>query len=244
MSQSFSSIVQDLQHPDINTRSRAVFALDSLGDDQAILDELLAALATEKDLLVREDITWALVRRKKQAIQALIECLKSDNPQLRHNAAHTLGKIANPIATDSLIELLQDNQPFVVAKTVLALGQIADKKAIPALVALLGHENQAVQTMLMDVLEGFGEKAIPALALAMQAENWQRREQAADVLGHIHSEESMQSLIKGLKDDVWQVRFAVVTALSYHGAKDAIQTLANDPHERVRVLVASILAKR
>src|SRR5688572_12974237 len=98
MNQTFSSIMQDLQNPDISTRSRAIFALDALGDDAAVLDELLIALADEKDLLVREDITWALVKRKAQAIRPLMECLKSENPQLRHNAAHTLGKIASPVA--------------------------------------------------------------------------------------------------------------------------------------------------
>jgi HEAT repeat protein len=243
MTQSFSSIIQDLQHPDINTRSRAVFDLDALGDDKAILDELLSALANEKDLLVREDITWALVRRKKQSIQPLIDCLNSENAQLRHNAAHTLGKIASPLATDALIALLRDKEAFVVSKTALALRQIGDERAIPALVEVLGHENREVQTMLLEVLESFGEKAIPTLAQALETEDWQKREQAADVLGHIHSEESLQLLSNALKDTVWQVRFAAVTALAYHGAKSVIQSLANDPHERVRSLVASILAR-
>jgi HEAT repeat protein len=244
VSKPFSTILQDLHHPDISTRSRAVFALDKLGDEQFVLDELLTALATEKDLLVREDITWALVRRKETAIQPLIVALQSENWQLRHNAAHVLGKIASPIATDALIAVLPDENAIVVTKAAFALSQIGDTKSIPALVALLGHENREIQTMLLTVLEGFGEAALRALAQAIQAENWKVREEAADVLGHIPSEESLTLLTQALQDEVWQVRFAAVTALSYHGAKEAIAPLQNDPNEQVRKLARQLMANR
>jgi HEAT repeat protein len=243
MSQTFNTIVQELHHPNTNTRSQAVFALDKLGDNEAILDELLKALATESDLNVREDITWVLVRRKDKAIQPLIAALQSETWQMRHNAAHVLGKIANPIATEALMQILHDENPIVVTKTAFALSQIGDTKAIPALVAILGHENREVQSMLLDVLEGFGEKAISALAQAIQSENWTIREQAADILGHIAHEESISLLKQALKDEIWQVRFAAINALSYHKAKEAIASLQNDPNERVRSLVKSLSAR-
>ena len=251
MSKTLSSIVQELQHPDISTRSRAVFALDSLGDEAAVLDELLAALATEKDLRVREDITWALVRRKNQAIQPLIACLKSDNAQLRHNAAHTLGKIASALAVPALIDLLRnEEQAFVISKTALALGQIGDESAIPALVALLGHENAEVQTMLLDVLEGFGTAGLNDLEQAMKSSNSQTRQQAAAVLGQISDERSIQLLTQALHDEDWNVRFSIISALTYHRRQagrsidKALYPLRNDPSEQVRTFVSKLLDRR
>jgi HEAT repeat protein len=243
MNQLFFEIIEDLYHPDTNIRSRAVFALDKLGDEQSVLNELLAALATETDVLVREDITWTLVRRKDKAIQSLIDYLQHENWQARHNAAHVLGKIANPIATEALMQILHDENPIVVTKTAFALSQIGDTKAIPALVAILGHENREVQSMLLDVLEGFGEESLGALAQAIQSENWTIREQAADILGHIAHEESISLLKQALKDEIWQVRFAAINALSYHKAKEAIASLQNDPNERVRSLAKSLSAR-
>jgi HEAT repeat protein len=243
MSQSVSTILQELHHPDYNTRSRAVFDLDKLGDEQTVLDELLAALATEEDLNVREDITWVLVRRKDKAIQPLITALQSETWQLRHNAAHVLGKIASPLASDALIHLLGDENPVVVSKTALALSQIGDKKAIPALVALLAHEKLEVQTTLRDVLESFGLQAITALGQALQSENWKLREQAAEVLGQIEDEESRVLLIHTLKDDHWQVRFAALMGLSYYGEKDAIASLQNDPNEQVSRLAKNLSSR-
>jgi HEAT repeat protein len=244
MSQTFNTIIQDLHHLDSNTRSQAVFALDKLGDEQIVLDELVAALATETEVMVREDITWALVRRKDQAIQPLIAALQSENWQVRHNAAHVLGKMASPVATDALIGLLQDENTVVVSKTAFALSQIGDVKAIPALVALLGHEKPEVQTTLRDVLETFGVQAITALGQALQSENANLREQATEVLGQIEHEESISLLKQALNDEIWQVRFAAVTALSYQGAKEAIASLKDDPQEQVRKLVKQLLPRR
>jgi HEAT repeat protein len=243
MSQTFDSIIQELHDPNTNTRSQAVFALDKLGDNEAILDELLKALATESDLNVREDITWALVRRKDKAIQPLIRDLTHENWHVRHNAVHVLGKIANPLATDALMKLLGDENPIVVSKTALALSQIADSKAIPALVAILSHEKPEIQSMLRDVLEGFGEKAISALAQAIQSDNWQVREQAAEVLGQIEHEESIALLSQALSDEAWQVRFAAIMGLSYQGEKAAIHALQNDPNEQVRRLVTGLIKR-
>lgn len=243
MSNNLNSILQELYAPDSNKRSSAVFALDKLGDSQAVLDELLTALATEDDLMVREDITWALVRRKEQAIAPLIKDLQHERWQVRHNAAHVLGKIASPLAVPALCKCLNDESAVVVAKACLALSQIGDESAIPALVGILGHEKLEVQSTLLDVLEGFGETAIPALADALQSEDAAVREQVVDVLGHIDGKESLALLESAIKDPVWQVRFATLPALNNHRAKALIAAMVNDPDERVRKVAQSLIAK-
>lgn len=240
-----ATLIEQLRHPDRNIRSAAALDLGKLGD-QSVLNSLIHALYTETDLFVREDITWALVRLGDAAIQPLIDLLRNPNPAARHHAAHVLGKIGDPRAVDALIAVLKDNDITVLTKTIFTLGQLGDVKAIPAIAQLLGHDNRDVQTTVTNTLEQFAPDSIPFLIDGLQHERWQVREQAVDILGLVGSRDLIPVLTPLLADEEWQVRFAVVTALGHIGgadAKAAIQTLENDPHERVNGLVPKTLKR-
>ncbi len=239
------TLIQQLQHPDRNVRSQAALALGKQADVNT-LDDLLHALGTEPEIMVREDITWAVVRIGADAVSPLMHLLKDANPVVRHNAAHTLGKIADPRAVDALIETLADSEVNVVQKAAFALSQIGDAKAIPALIDLLSSDHREVQATLDTVLEQFGAPAVQALIQALEHERWQVREHAADALGFIAASEALAPLIHALRDEHWQVRFSAVAALGYLGgteARDAIQSLHNDPEEWVRGLVPQVLKR-
>ncbi len=232
-----------LHHPDRSTRSRAIFALAE-GNDANALDTLLTALCDEQDLLVGEDITWALVRMGDVAIDPLINLLHHTDPLVRHRVVHTLGKIGDARAMDAVITATQDPDNKVVCKAVFALGQLNDTRAIPALVGLLGHDNREVETMLMSVLEGFGAVALPYLIEAIRNDQWQVREHTADVLGVIGMEEGLPVLIEALNDAQWQVRFSAVTALGHIGgisAKEALLAMPTDSDSRVAELVNKLM---
>lgn len=222
-----------LQHPDRNVRSRTALSLDDVS-------ALMQALVSEPDLLVREDITFALVRMGAAAVQPLIALLVDANPTARHLAAHTLGKIADARALEPLMRALHDTEPVVVSKAALALEQIGDARAVPALVSIVGHGNREVQTMLVRVLETFGEASVQPLIDRLSDERWQVREQAADILGVIGDQAAVSALIQALHDEQWEVRFAVVTALGHIGgarAREVLRNLPVDPDMRVQGLV-------
>jgi HEAT repeat protein len=234
-----------LHHPDRSSRSRAIFALAE-GDDTNKLDILLMALCDEQDLLVGEDITWALVRMGDVAIDPLINLLHHTDPLVRHRAVHTLGKIGDARALDAVINATHDPDNKVVCKAVFVLGQLNDTRAIPALIRLLGHDNREVETMLMSVLEGFGAVALPHVIEAMRHDQWQVREHAADVLGVIGMEKALPVLILALTDTQWQVRFASVTALGHIGgieAKEALLAMPTDSDSRVAELVIKTIKR-
>lgn len=245
MTETLQTLIEALHHSDKNVRGKAAVSIGNLGDVEG-LKVLLQTLGNETDLYVREDITWALVRMGDAAVLPLIEYLGDSNPAARHHAAHTLGKIADARAVDALISALQDDDSTVIAKAAFALGQIGDTRAIPALIDLLGHENREVQTTVNRVLEEFGAAAIQPLIRSMTQGRWQAREQAADILGLIGSQEAVPVLIEALKDAQWQVRFAAVTALGAIGgaaAKNALRQMENDADERVRGLMPKIVKR-
>jgi HEAT repeat protein len=245
MNTTLQTLQEQLHHPDHNMRSQAVLALSRLDDTDA-LDMLIQALRAEIDLHIREDITWALVGRGKAATQPLIHLLQDEDPVVRHQAAHSLGKVGDKNAVDALIGVLRDNDNAVSLKAVFALGQIGDDRAIPALVGLLDHDHEEVQSTLAEVLEGFGAAAVPLLSSALQHEHWQVRERAANVLGLVGEPAALSALAEALHDDYWQVRFAVVTALgslSTFGARRMLRQAGNDPDHQVRTL-AAYLVKR
>jgi HEAT repeat protein len=245
MNTTLQALQEQLHHPESNMRSQAVLALSRLDDTDA-LDMLIQALRAEIDLHIREDITWALVSQGTAATQPLIHLLRDEDPVVRHQAAHSLGKVGDKNAVDALIGVLQDDDNAVRLKAVFALGQIGDDRAIPALVGLLDHDHEELQSTLAGVLEGFGAAAVPLLSSALQHEHWQVRERAANVLGLIGEPATLSALAEALHDDYWQVRFAVVTALGSLGsvgAQSALQQIENDPDHQVRTL-ASYLVKR
>ncbi len=237
------TLIEKLHHPDHNVRSSAVFELNHL-DNPNKLSLLIQALRTEPDLNVREDITYALVSLGSEALSSLINLLKNQDAEVRHHAAHTLGKIGKADATEALIDALQDTDPKVSAKAAYALSQIGDAKAIPALIRLLDDDNPDVKTSVMEALETFGALAVPFLVNTMTHEKWQVREQVVEMFGSIQDKEAIPALITALQDEHWQIRFSAVTALGYmrdKTVKDALEQVRDDPVPQINALASKIL---
>jgi HEAT repeat protein len=237
-----NSLLEQLQHPDPKQRSKAVLALNDL-DERSKLPVLIEALRSEPDLFVREDITYAITRMGSAALPSLIDQLTDSDAQIRHNAVHTLGKIAHQDAVDALVQTLTDAETFVVCKVVLALSQIGDDRALPALIGLLGHPDLEVQNALMNALEQFDAVSLPLLIEALKSDQYQVREHAADILGALGHQEAVPALIVVLGDDHWQVRFAAAMALGHIGGRTALEALSplkHDPNPRVRELASAL----
>jgi HEAT repeat protein len=240
-----NSQIADLQHIDHNVRASVVLELGKQCEASTV-SSLIQALRVEQEFFVREYITWALVRMRDVAVVPLIALLKDNNPVVRHAAAHTLSKIGDGRAFEALIEALQDDDTTVVSKAAFALGRIGNVKAIPTLVTLLGHDRPEFRSSLGSVLETFGDDAVNPLIQALDQDNWRAREQAAEILGIIGSEQASAALIKTLSDESWQVRFAAVYALGHVGGKaanDALQMVHDDTNQLVRNLVPKMIER-
>lgn len=241
MTENTSALIAALHDPDTRTRSQSAL---SLGDSRnmAALDALVQALATERDLNVREDITWALVRLGDAAVDPLLDLLRDGNAMARHNAAHTLGKLGKAGGVGGLIAALGDSDAAVRSKSAFALGQIGDARAIDALAALLGHDDDGLREIVNQVLPDFGAAAVPAVAARLDDAYVSAREQAADVLGMIGDKSAVPALTAALGDAAWEVRFAAVSALGELGAGLVAHQLVDDENPQVRAIARRVTA--
>ncbi len=155
MNETLAILIGQLDHTDRNIRARAAVDLGTLGDT-SVTAVLVQALVRERELFVREYITWALVRMGDTAVASLVLLLSDPDSRVRHCAVHALSKIGDPRAIGALIAALHDDDLSVVTKAAYALGESASATAIPALVGLLGREERELQATLVLALERFG----------------------------------------------------------------------------------------
>jgi HEAT repeat protein len=238
--------LEQLHDPSEFARSQAALKLGEMADVSAA-PELVAAIAAEPDLAVREDMTWALVRMADAAIDPLMALLRDQRPAARYQAAHVLGKIGDSRAVEALSAGLRDTDATVSRKAAFALSQIGDARAIPALVGLLGSDSLETQAVVSDALESFGKDALPWLIGALADDSAPVREQAADALGLIGDKAAIPALVEALNDPQAGVRFAVVGALGSIAGRKAGEHLAsvqNDADARVRRLAQKFMGAK
>jgi HEAT repeat protein len=102
-----------LNHPRFGVRRSVAVALGEIADVESV-DSLIVALRTDADYEVRSCSAEALGKMSERwlidllgnAVQALIEALKSEDPDVRQKAAYALGELEAQEAVPSLIELL------------------------------------------------------------------------------------------------------------------------------------------
>lgn len=238
------TLLTQLTSTDPKVRSSAVLQLDGKNPDD-VLPILLNVLCTDEDLNVIEDTTWVLVRYGADATTALLSKVADDNPRVRHNTVHALGKLADDNALPALISATNDADQSVRLKATYALGQLGHSDAIDALIARLDDPVQEVRLTAHEVLGGYGQRAIPQLINALTHKSALTRELSANLLGDSADTTAIEPLITALNTDAWDVRFAIIEALGQmdddNRAIEAIETALNDDDSRVRAIAKATL---
>ncbi|WP_292389478.1 HEAT repeat domain-containing protein [Methanosarcina sp. UBA5] len=204
-------------------------------DDQDI--EILIENFNAQDVNVKADSVKALVEAGEPAVKPLIQALSSKDPEIRENAAITLGKIKDERAIDPLIKLLTDEEWEVESAATNALVEIG-KPAVEPLIKILQDENEDsfLQVKAIAVLAGIkDERAIQPMIQALKEEP----ELDAD-LGYnlsLMGESAVEPLIQALDDEDPKVRARAAEALGRIGDKRAVGPLTDaldDKDEMVR----------
>jgi HEAT repeat protein len=151
-------------------------------------------------------------------LEWLHEALRNPSPNIRSNAALTLGKMRSGVSTPYLLELLQDGEALVRASAAEALGLIRDKVSIEPLVLVVQDNVEKVQEQAVTALAGFGKAAtIPVLnALSRERDKYAQRA-FLKCLGRIGDPKSASALISYLRSSYFTVRQAAVSALLRFG---------------------------
>jgi quinoprotein glucose dehydrogenase len=135
---SISELVALLQHKDMRVRQSAQFTLAEKGKEAI---PAFAGVAREgKDRLARFHAIWGLGqigRTDAAAYQALLPLLKDADPEVKAQAAKTLGEGKVAAADDSFAALLKDAEPRVRFFAAQGLARLNDKKSIPAVLDML-----------------------------------------------------------------------------------------------------------
>ncbi|MCW5952072.1 MAG: HEAT repeat domain-containing protein [Propionibacteriaceae bacterium] len=132
---------------------------------------LVERCAVEPDFFVRDMLSWALTRYDHSAVlERLLVELRSDTPQARSQALHTLSKIGDQRAWGSVVGFLRDPDDEIArtawraAATLVPEGEqgwLAD-----SLATQLGRGDPELQRSLSRALTALGAAATPAIARA------------------------------------------------------------------------------
>ncbi|MFN0022103.1 MAG: PVC-type heme-binding CxxCH protein, partial [Pirellulaceae bacterium] len=114
-----------LKHSDMRVRQRAQFALAERGEKA--IGVFVTATEQRDHLLSRLHGIWGLgqvARKSPAAAKSLLGLLADEEPEVRANAAKTLGDLRLATAGEPLLKLLKDEHPRVRFWAATALGQI------------------------------------------------------------------------------------------------------------------------
>ncbi|MCG7525870.1 HEAT repeat domain-containing protein [Streptomyces sp. OfavH-34-F] len=164
-------VLRGLAHGDASVRLRTALAVGSAPDER-LVDRLVERCASEPDFSVREMLTWALTRHPRAlTVPRLMDELRSERPQARSQALHTLSKTGDRRAWPAIGRELLTDPDDEVARTAwraaVALVPEDERAALAAvLTGQLGRGGRETRLSLSRALIALGEAAGAALGAA------------------------------------------------------------------------------
>ncbi len=154
-----SSLLALFGDQDSFVRSRAVEALDQLGQSTPEVVSRLIALLGDKELNVRSSAVEALGQLGQstpEVVSRLIALLGDKESSVRYYAAAALGELgqSTPEVVSRLIALLGDKESLVLSIAVEALGRLGQStpEVVSRLIALLGDKESFVRSSAASAL--------------------------------------------------------------------------------------------
>ncbi|MFC8537925.1 HEAT repeat domain-containing protein [Streptomyces sp. NPDC057249] len=163
--------LRGLEHGDASVRLRTALAVGS-APDARLVDRLVQRCATEPDFSVREMLTWALTRYPPDlTVPGLVGELRSERPQARAQALHTLSKTGDrrawPAITRALLTDTDDEVARAAWRTAVVLVPEDEAPVLAVVLAgQLGRGGREMRLSLSRALIALGAAAGPALDAA------------------------------------------------------------------------------
>ncbi|MFB6988660.1 HEAT repeat domain-containing protein [Streptomyces sp. NPDC056230] len=163
--------LQGLENNISSVRLRAALAAGTTPDPEFI-GKLIEQCAIEPEFYVREMLTWALTRHAaSMTVPVLLDEVRSERPQARSQALHTLSKIGDRQAWPAITPALLSDADDEVARSawraaVVLVPEGEEHELAVVLATQLGRGEPETQLSLSRALIALGEVMLPALGAA------------------------------------------------------------------------------
>ena len=194
------------------TRYWAAISLGQIGDVQAT-EPLVYVLGNENQSVRVASGLALLAIEGAQAVDRLVALLKDSESGRRVGAAEALGRAGDARAVQPLLQALRDSSPDVRAAAAGALGAFNDSQAIEPLISALADYNGVVRSKAVNALAEMGRPATGALIAALERDDIQIKQGAAEALGEIKDARAVEPLIVAFTSQSREMRLASVAAL-------------------------------
>ncbi|MFD9024205.1 HEAT repeat domain-containing protein [Streptomyces parvulus] len=154
-----------------SVRLRAALAAGTTPDPRFV-GKLVERSGVEPDFFVRDMLTWALTRHPVSVtLPELVREVRSQRPQARSQALHTLSKVGDRRAWPAITEPLLSDPDDEVARSawraaVVLVPEGEEPALARSLATQLGRGGRETQLSLSRALSALGEEAVPALRAA------------------------------------------------------------------------------
>ncbi|KUN31327.1 hypothetical protein AQJ11_07510 [Streptomyces corchorusii] len=167
-------VLQRLEDSRPSVRLRAAMTIGTTPDPRFV-DKLIERSAIEPEFFVRDMLTWALTRHPVSVtLPGLLREVRSERPQARSQALHTLSKIGDrqawPAITRTLLSDADDEVARSAWRAAVVLVPEGEESALAtALATQLGRGERETRLSLSRALVALGEVIVPALRSATMA---------------------------------------------------------------------------
>ncbi|MGA5198458.1 HEAT repeat domain-containing protein [Streptomyces exfoliatus] len=172
-----------LEDGSASVRLRAALAVGTT-PDPCFVDKLVERSAVEPEFFVRDMLTWALTRHPVSlTLPELLREVRSEHPQARSQALHTLSKIGDraawPAITGALLSDADDEVARSAWRAAVLLVPEGEEAALATVLATqLGRGERETRLSLSRALVALGDVVVPALRAAATAPDPQVRTHA------------------------------------------------------------------
>ncbi|MCD4786281.1 MAG: HEAT repeat domain-containing protein [Candidatus Eremiobacteraeota bacterium] len=198
-SRAFEPLANAMNDKDSGVRRASVRMISLSGDLRA--PRVLCSALQDEDMSVRTEVSGALKKMGRHAVEPLLVMMGHENPLVRYNAVRLLGKTRDPRPLDPLLEMLDDPDSNVRRAVIEALGDLDDPRAFEPLTRILIDGKDESRLSVAKVLGGYGDsRAADFLMMALDDKDIRVARAAATSLGNIGAEAAIPALYSKLMD--------------------------------------------
>ena len=222
-------LIEELKSPRPGVLVAAIFALGNIGAPAAQpAQDAIAKLADSDDMFIKMESNWALAKIDRanpdvllHTTQILVDCLRSDDPQIRIAAARGLAdlKPGPKLVLPELKKVMVGASPEVISNVVDAIASLGSEAVPPLIEALRQKEVRPKVAIILGRIGPEAKAAVPALVEALNDENTVTRQEVLFALASIGPEAkaAVPAIVGALQDPDMDVRYGACFALGKIG---------------------------